>query len=62
MEWCEKCKDYKWSAYRRPEAGGRVLCNHHYYVFLREASQTGLMRVSAELRREANAISQRRDG
>jgi hypothetical protein len=50
MEWCEECKDYKRDAYRRPDAGGRVLCNHHYYEFLRRNSPTQTVRIPAHLR------------
>ena len=50
-QWCEVCQKYEWSAYRRPDAGGRVLRNQRYYEFLRNASQTGLVRVPAGLRK-----------
>jgi len=42
-QWCEGCREMEWSAYRRPDAGGRVLCNRRYYEFLRRKSPTGLV-------------------
>lgn len=44
MEWCEKCQDYKKTARRRPDLGGRTLCNECHLVGLRRLSPTGLVR------------------
>lgn len=44
MEWCEKCQDYKETARRRPDLGGRTLCNDCDLEALRRLSPTGLVR------------------
>jgi hypothetical protein len=46
-EWCEECKEMKASAYRRPDMGGRTLCNQHYYEALRRITPTNLVRRPA---------------
>lgn len=49
-QWCEECQELHLSAYRRPELGGRILCNRCYYKALRECSPTGLVRQPSYLR------------
>jgi len=52
-QWCEECKETKQSAYRRPDAGGRVLCNDCHLAALRRNSPTNLVKVPAYLRGKA---------
>ena len=61
-ERCEECKEYRISAHRRPELGGRVLCNDHYYRALRRLSPTGIWRRPKGLPSQlGETMSQKRD-
>lgn len=61
LQLCEECKEYKASAHYRSDFRA-VLCTDCHLIALRRNSPTGLVKVTAKLRREANAISQRRNG
>ena len=49
MEKCKGCKEYKSSAHRRPELGGKVLCSGCYHEAIRRVSPTGLVQQPESL-------------
>lgn len=49
-QWCEGCQEKKCSAYRRPDAGGRTLCNDCHLKALARLRASKYVAVPSYLR------------